>query len=99
MYSHLFWFKSEPIKQGHLASDIFYINNISNNSKNIGYEMRFLLYRRNLDNNIFEGIIGLGVNNYFNYLYPGYNFINQLKNNMIINEFTFFLKIGITKVI
>ena len=87
MFSFKFRFKNELIKEGYLASDIFNINN--NNTKP---RLNFFLYNKNRDKIYYEGIIGLGLNNIRDYSFPGYNFIYQLKQNSLINDYTIFFE-------
>ena len=90
MFSFKFKFKNELIKEGYLASDIFYLNNKNNTKQK--ERLRFFLYNNNKDNICNEGIIGLGLNNVRDYSFPGYNFIYQLKQNSIINDYTIFFE-------
>ena len=91
MFLHLFRFKNEPIKEGHLGTDIFHINNYNDNkTDNNGTRLGFFLYPKNIDNIKNEGIIGIGGINIKKYVYPGYNFIYQLKQNSLINEYTIY---------
>ena len=61
MFLHLFIFKNEPIKEGHLGTDIFHINNYNDNkTDNNGTRLGFFLYPKNIDNIKNEAIIGIG---------------------------------------
>ena len=86
MFSFKYRFKTEPIKEGLCASDIFYINNINNTE----VRYRFFIYPKNLDKIMNEGIIGFGVNNVKDYSFPGYNLVHQLKENKLINDYTIY---------
>ena len=91
MFLHLFKFKNEPIKAGHLAHDNFHISKYNDNkTDNIGTTLGFFLYPKNIDNIKYEGIIGIGGINIKRYVYPGYNFLYQLKQNFVINECTIY---------
>lgn len=74
---------NEPIKYTYLSSDIFQFN--ENNKQKIKF---FLGIKTESDYNFkYQGVIGLGVNNVEDYDYREYNFINQLKNSKIINDY------------
>ena len=91
MFLHLFKFKNEPIKEGHLAHDNFHIRKYNDNKTNInGTTLGFFLYPKNIDNIKNEGIIGIGGINIKRYVYPGYNFLYQLKQNFVINVCTIY---------
>ena len=90
MFTYKFRFKNEPISEGHLATDIFYLNYTNKTNQNLEQRLRFFLYPRNLDKIVNEGIMGIGVDNVRMYPYIGYNLINNLNEERIINEYVIY---------